>query len=198
MVLDETAIDNLKILSKYNKKTDLITIKNKKQLFVHEKESDYESVNSISDLEYPIYFSFNHLFTMYKKSNHNRSELLFLMDDALSNIYVQFEDILDDKNYIDTMRVLYQIDNVLTTITSRFYRYKCFYTISDRFDNYYNFFQDFLIEYKRNYTSYYYPLTSDSEDEDEDEEEKIVQTNKFEYIMNWLYNTNTDTIVKDE
>ena len=34
MVLDETAIDNLKILSKYNKKTDLLTIKNKKQLFV--------------------------------------------------------------------------------------------------------------------------------------------------------------------
>ena len=197
MVLDETAIDNLKILSKYNKKTDLITVKNKKQLFVHEKESDYESVNSISDLEYPIYFSFNHLFTMYKKTGHGRSELLFLMDDALSNIYVQFEDILDDKNYIDTMRVLYQIDNVLTTITSRFYRYKCIYTINDIFDNYYNFFQNFLIEYKRNYTCYYYPLTSDSEEE-EDIEEKIVQTNKFEYIMNWLYNTNTETIEKNE
>ena len=197
MVLDETAIDNLKILSKYNKKTDLLTIKNKKQIFVHEKESDYESVNSISDLEYPIYFSFNHLFTMYKKTKHDRSELIFLMDDALSNIYVQFEDILDDKNYIDTMRVLYQIDNVLTTITSRFYRYKCIYTINDVFDNYYQYFQDFLNEYKRNYTCYYYPLTSDSEDE-EDTEEKIVQTNKFEYIMNWLYNTNTETIEKNE
>jgi hypothetical protein len=198
MVLDETAINNLKILSKYNKKNDLLTIKNKKQIFVHEKESDYESVNSISDLEYPIYFSFNHLFTMYKKTNHNRSELLFLMDDALSNIYLQFEDIVDYKNYIDTMHVLYQIDNVLTTITSRYYRYKCIYNINDQFDNYYQFFQDFLIEYKRNYTHYYYPLSSDSEDEEEEEEDKIVQTNKFEYIMNWLYNTSTDTIVKDE
>jgi hypothetical protein len=119
------------------------------------------------------------------------------MDDALSNIYVQFEDILDDKNYIDTMRVLYQIDNVLTTITSRFYRYKCFYNINDRFDNYYQYFQDFLIEYKRNYTLYYYPLSSDSEEEEE-EKEKIEEKNKFEYIMNWLYNTNTVAIVKDE
>ena len=43
---------------------------------------------------------------MYKKSNHNRSELLFLMDDALSNIYVQFEDILDDKNVYYLARAL--------------------------------------------------------------------------------------------
>ena len=194
MVLDDTAIDNLKILSKYNKKNDLLTIKNKKEIFIHEKESDYESVNSISDLEYPIYFSFNHLFTMYKKTKHDRSNLLFLMDDALSNIYIQFEDILDDKNYIDTMRVLHQIDNVLTTITSRFYRYKCIYTVNDIFDNYYQIFQDFLNEYKRMYTSKIY---FDSSSDEEDEEEKIIQKNKFEYLLHWLYNTKTN-IEKNE
>ena len=196
MVLNDIAINNLRILSKYNKNNDLLTIKNKKELFIHEKETDYESVNSLSDLEYPIYFSFNHLFTMYKQSNHNRSELLFLMDDALSNIYIQFEDILDDKNYIDALRILHQIDNVLTTITSRYYRYKCFYKVNDLIDNYYNSFQNFLTEYKRNYSYYYYPLTSESEDEEEELEKTISKIG--EYIIDWLYNTNTDIIKKNE
>ena len=197
MILDETAFDNLKILSNYNKKNDLLTIKNKKQIFVHPKESEYESFNSLSDLEYPIYFSFHHLFTIYKKSNYNRQYLLHLMDDALCNIYIQFEDILDDKNYIDTLRVLQQIDKVLTTITNRYHNYRCIYDINDIFDKYYYYFKNFLTEYKRNYSYYYYPLSSESEDEDE-EEPKNISKYKFEYIMSWLYNTNTDIIQKNE
>lgn len=196
MILDDTAIDNLKILSNYDKKKHLLTIKNKKQLFVHEKECEYETVNSLSDLEYPIYFSFHHLFTMYKSPEHKRKELLYLMDDALCNIYVQFEDILDDKNYIDTLCVLQQIDKVLTTITNKYHNYRCIYDINDIFDKYYYYFKNFLTEYKRNYTYYYYPLSSESEDEDE--EPKNISKYKFEYIMSWLYNTNTDIIQKNE
>lgn len=188
MVLDETAIDNLKILSNYNKKRDLLTIKNKKQLYTHEKESDYESVNSLSDLEYPIYFSFHHLFTMYKHTNYDRKYLLYLMDDALCNIYIQFEDVLDDKNYIDILSVLHQIDKVLTTITNRYHNYRCMYNINDIFDKYYYYFRNFLTEYKRNYSYSYYPLSSESESDEEPE--KLETKHKFEYIMNWLYNTN--------
>ena len=200
MVLDEIAINNLKILSTYDKQKNLVTIKNKKQLFVHEKETDYESVNSLSDLEYPIYFSFHHLFTIYKKSNYNRKYLLYLMDDALCNIYIQFEDVLDDNNYIDTIRVLQQIDKVLTTITNRFHNYRCLYTINDIYDNCYNYFRNFLTEYKRNYSYYYYPLSSesDSDNESDEEPEKLETKHKFEYIMNWLYNTNTESIHKNE
>ncbi len=198
MILDETALDNLKILSNYNKKNDLLTIKNKKQIFVHQKETEYESFNSLSDLEYPIYFSFYHLFTIYKKSNYNRKYLLHLMDDALCNIYIQFEDVLDDNNYIDTIRVLQQIDKVLTTITNRYHNYQCFYTINDIYDNYCNYIKNFLTEYKRNYSYSYYPLSSESESESDEKPEKLETKHKFEYIMNWLYNTNTESIQKNE
>ena len=198
MILDEIAIDNLKILSKYDKKRDLLTIQNKKQLFVHEKETEYETVNSLSDLEYPIYFSFHHLFTMYKHTKYDRKYLLYLMDDALCNIYIQFEDLLDDKNYIDILSVLQQIDKVLTTITNKYHNYRCIYNINDIFDKYFYYFRNFLNEYKRNYTYYYYPLTSESESESDEEPEKIETKHKFEYIMNWLYNTKTDIIQKNE
>ena len=188
MTLDEIATDNLLILSKYDKNTQILNVNDKKKLSIQERETDYENIITLNDLEYSIYFSFYHIFTMYKTNNYSRSKMLFLMDDALCNIYEQFDEEIKDKTYINTINILYQIDKLLSTITSRYYRYKCYYTITDICDSYYKYFEIFLKECKKNYTSkIYFDSESSSESDSEDETEEI-QSNKFEYIRSWLYN----------
>ena len=78
MSLDQLALNNLTILSKFKSEKQFLSITNKNKLNINDKEEEYESITTLSDLEYPIHFSFHHTFTMLNNNNvHNSPSITF-------------------------------------------------------------------------------------------------------------------------
>ena len=69
--MDEISLENLKLLINYdNSKDDHLISEGNRLSFI--KEDDFDPINNFKSLEYPIYFTYNHLMNKIS-DNHSIS-----------------------------------------------------------------------------------------------------------------------------
>ena len=114
--MNTVALENLKVINQYNNNYYLIADGN--QLSLVEKD-EYDPVNKLSSLEYPIYFTYHHLFNVLidDKSIYyqQRKVLLENIDDTLYNLM----DLITDFNEKETEENRILID-IVNNIDQRF------------------------------------------------------------------------------
>ena len=139
MNLDLIAINNLSLLSEHNNDTHFLQVNDKIVFEEKEKDKDYENITELNDIEYPLYFTFNHTFTLFDNIElyKSRKHLINLMSSAIENIYDMYRDTIHDDNNKRIKEILKHIDIVIDII----------------FDNYRNNY--FLRRLPRNLTCFY-------------------------------------------
>ena len=112
MELKKIAYNNIKLLANIDTNSDkFINVKDKVILEEKEKDQEFENITEITDIEYPIYFSFTHILTIpYEEIIENytydlREKTIDMMIKAISNIY----DIYGDTIYLDENVRIYTI-----------------------------------------------------------------------------------------
>ena len=116
--MDEISLENLKLLINYDDSKDHHLISEGNRLsFINEDEDDFDPINNLRSLEYPIYFTYNHLMNKIS-DNHSisysqKKNLLNLINCSLDNLYDFIINFEDDNN-----------ENMIAI----------FNTISDRYD----------------------------------------------------------------
>ena len=100
MNLDLLAINNLSILSEHNNDTHFLQVNDKIVFEEKEKDKDYENITELNDIEYPLYFTFNHTFTLLDniKLSKSKKHLMNLMTSAIENIHHIYRDTIHDDN----------------------------------------------------------------------------------------------------
>ena len=94
MELKKIAYNNIKLLANIDTNSDkFINVKDKVILEEKEKDQEFENITEITDIEYPIYFSFTHILTIpYEEIIENytydlREKTIDMMIKAISNIF---------------------------------------------------------------------------------------------------------------
>tara|TARA_B100001094_G_C18185336_1_gene803462 strand:+ start:633 stop:1211 length:579 start_codon:yes stop_codon:yes gene_type:complete len=126
--LDQISFDNLEILLKLNR-DDIISCSGKK--LVNHENKEFVSINSISDIEYSLYFTFMRLLHLREYEYLDRKDLFNNIDDAIDNIY-ENKDLnkLIDENE-DLKEIIEDIDQIY-----EIYSNEITYDIYDNFFNY--------------------------------------------------------------
>lgn len=141
MDLDKIAYSNLKNLSEFDK-NKYISIRDKIFIEVKTNEDDncFENLTDISDIEFSVYFTFNHMLTLYNLTNtyNEKKHILYLIDLSINNLYNVFYEISnsDDTNenqYIRFYTFLNNIDKLYESVYEDYVYYKCNYIIQDYF-----------------------------------------------------------------
>ena len=129
MNLDLLAINNLSILSEHNNDTHFLQVNDKIVFEEKEKDKDYENITELNDIEYPLYFTFNHTFTLFDniKLSKSRKQLINLMSSALENIYDMYRDTIHDDNNKRIKEILKHIDIVIDIIFDNYRNNYCYY-----------------------------------------------------------------------
>ena len=112
--LNQIAIDNIKMLAEFDKENNFISFKDKIILESKEKEENFENITELYDIEYALYFSFNHVLTLVKnydiswyegnrvvtlkQRKYTRDELISDMEDAIENIFDVYNNVMYDDN----------------------------------------------------------------------------------------------------
>lgn len=122
--MEEVAINNLKVLTHPTKlAANQYVLRNNEMIT---NNDSFDTIYSLDDLEYPIYFTFhqllNHVHTSYDNNIHGytRKELINLMIDALDNLMDYYES-TDMKN-INFGNMLDDIDDKVFFV-QQYYRY---------------------------------------------------------------------------
>ena len=85
MELKKIAYNNIKLLANIDTNSDkFINVRDKIILEEKEKDKDFENITEITDIEYPIFFSFNYILT-----------ILAILIILISPIFFQFLNMLD-------------------------------------------------------------------------------------------------------
>ena len=181
-VLHEIAINNLNLLVKEDKNiTTSLFACNGKELNIVDKDN-FDSVYTLKEIEYPIYFTFNHFMTIITDNNEisyrKRKELLGILDDILTALCVlsdYHETELDNKSKDDregSIPEIKQFNAVLNDISDRLDTVRE-RTIVTRCERMYLFFDE-LVEAFQTVSKHLYvtPFDADNEEEDENSEEE--------------------------
>jgi len=171
MNLDLIALQNLEILSHHDNKTHFIEITDKIKLESKEREKDYENVSEINEIEYPLYFTFNHTFLLFNNAELSKSRkyIIQLMQSALDNIYNTYGDFNNER----LIKILDHIDDVIEIINNNYHKYYCYYKIKNMY--YYllsGFSKSMFIMNEMNKSIYgQYEIDSDEEDDSYDSDD---------------------------
>jgi len=193
MELKKIAYNNIKLLANIDTNSDkFINVRDKIILEEKEKDKDFENITEITDIEYPIFFSFNYILTIpYEQIIENythdlREKTITMMIDAISNIY----DIYGDTIYLDEnvriYTILENIDALIFNAKLKHAEYRWYYNIVDYFQYLLTGFNNsvdifFSASKEFNNKLYGYVETSEEEEEevsDEDKEEKEEKEDK--------------------
>ena len=94
--LEEIALSNLEILSHPTKfSANKFRLENNEM--ISNDDDTFDTIYSLDDLEFPVYFTFhqlmNHVHSSYKTkyNGYTRLQLIELMNDALENLYENYE-----------------------------------------------------------------------------------------------------------
>ena len=133
MNLDLIAINNLSLLSEHNNDTHFLQVNDKIVFEEKEKDKEYENITELNDIEYPLYFTFNHTFTLFDniKLSKSRKHLIDLMSSALENIYDMYRDTIHDDNNKRIKEILKHIDIVIDIIFDNYRNNYCYYKCKD-------------------------------------------------------------------
>ena len=110
--MDTIALENIKTLINYNENFYLISDGN--QLSLVEKD-EYDPVNKLSLLEYPIYFTYHHLLTIVSEdsslSYQKRKVILENIDDSLYNL-IDFVTNFNEKETVENKTLIDIVNNI--------------------------------------------------------------------------------------
>jgi len=110
--MDTIALENIKTLNNYNENYYLISDENKLSLV---EKDEYDPVNKLSSLEYPIYFTYHHLLTIvsedYSLSYQKRKIILDNIDDSLYNL-IDFVTNFDEKETEENKLFIDIVNNI--------------------------------------------------------------------------------------
>ena len=182
MNLDTVAIKNIKLLANFDTKLNkFIDVKDKIILEEKEKDDEFENITELSDIEYSLYFSFNHLLTIQYKSiieDYTRKEIINLMIEAITTIYTIYENTIYDDNNIRIYTMLEKIDELVFNANINYKKHTCYYNIIDYYHYLRNSFKALhqASQEVNNIFHGYIVITDDEdysdEEENEDEEEE--------------------------
>ena len=194
MELKKIAYNNIKLLANIDTNSDkFINVKDKVILEEKEKDQEFENITEITDIEYPIYFSFTHILTIpYEEIIENytydlREKTIDMMIKAISNIY----DIYGDTIYLDEnvriYTILEDIDALIFNVKLKHEQHRWYYNIVDYFQYLltgFNIgFHAFCSASKEfNDKLYGYVETSEEEEEEEDSDKEDSDKEEKEYI----------------
>lgn len=136
--LSRIAIDNIKMLANFDKEMNFISFKDKIILESKEKEENYENITELHDIEYALYFSFNHVLTLIKtkdiQKKYTRQELVKDMEDAIEKIFDVYNNVMYDDNNECIYNMLEHIDELIFRKKNDLKYYKAYYYMVDYFD----------------------------------------------------------------
>ena len=177
MNLDTVAIKNIKLLANFDTKLNkFIDVKDKIILEEKEKDDEFENITELSDIEYSLYFSFNHLLTIQYKSiieDYTRKEIINLMIEAITTIYTIYENTIYDDNNIRIYTMLERIDELIFNANINYKKHTCYYNIIDYYHYLRNGFKALhQASQEVNNIFHGYIVTTDDEEENEEEKEE--------------------------
>jgi len=140
MDLKTIAYNNIELLANIDVESNkFINVKDRIILEEKEKDKEFENITEITDIEYPICFSFTYILTIpYKEVIENytydlRKETIDMMIKAISNIY----DIYGDTIYLDEnvriYTILENIDALIFNVKLKHEQHRWYYNIVDYF-----------------------------------------------------------------
>ena len=177
MNLDTVAIKNIKLLANFDIKLNkFIDVKDKIILEEKEKDDEFENITELSDIEYSLYFSFNHLLTIQYKSiieDYTRKEIINLIIKAITTIYTIYENTIYDDNNIRIYTMLEKIDELIFNANINYKKHTCYYNIIDYYHYLCNGFNALhQASQEINNIFHGYIVTTDDEDYSDKEEEE--------------------------
>ena len=184
--LHEIALENLNLLVKEEKNiTSSIFVTDGKKLdVVKDDKNGYDTMFTLKELEYPIYFTFQHFMTIITDNNEisyrKRKELLGILDDIFDSLCELSESReTNNKESEDTSvksfeLILNDISERLDTVRER--------TIVTRCERMYLFFDE-LVEAFQTVSKHLYvtPFDADNEEEAENSEEEDENSEEQEH-----------------
>ena len=180
MNLDLIAINNLSLLSEHNNDTHFLQVNDKIKFEGKEKDKEYENITELNDIEYALYFTFNHTFTLFDnlKLSKSRRHIIHLMASAIENIHDMYRDTIDDDNNKRIKEILKHIDIVIDIIFDNYNRNYCYYKCKDLYSYLVSGFRkSIFIMNEFNKELYGHPYSesesdTDSEDDESSDEKK--------------------------
>ena len=190
--LSKVAMDNLLFLNKGEN-----FINNKYKLnhlsFESSEDDNFDTIYSLKELEYPLYFTFNQLLneihTSYDYAIHgyNRWDIINMLDNVVEMLYQYYESCKENNNIFEAF--LDDIDNKVF-FTQGYYKYGICHWIPIKFNDYLNRFCIKSIKISKEIINNYYlelynpGRYDESSDEDlsvdEDSDDQIEKDNKSE------------------
>jgi len=182
MELKKIAYNNIKLLANIDTNSDkFINVRDKIILEEKEKDKDFENITEITDIEYPIFFSFNYILTIpYEQIIENythdlREKTITMMIDAISNIYNIYGDTIYLDENVRIYTILENIDALIFNAKLKHEEYRWYYNIVDYFQYLLTGFNNsvdtfFSASKEFNNKLYGYVETSEEEEEDSDKE----------------------------
>jgi hypothetical protein len=138
------------MLAEFDKENNFISFKDKIILESKEKEENFENITELHDIEYALYFSFNHILTLVKnydiswyegnrvitlkQRNYTRDELISDMEDAIENIFDVYNNVMYDDNNERIYNMLEHLDELIFRKKYDLKYYKTYYKMIDYFD----------------------------------------------------------------
>ena len=174
--LNQIAIDNIKMLANFDKEKNFISFKDKIILESKENEENFENITELHDIEYALYFSFNHVLTLIKtkdiQKKYTRQELVKDMEDAIETIFDVYNNVMYEDNNECIYNMLDHIDELIFRKKNDLKYYKAYYYMVDYFDylcSGFTAFYDTSIKYQNMNMG----ITDSDSDSDSDSEKEI-------------------------
>ena len=178
--LHEIALENLNLLVREEKNiTKSVFVSDGKKLDVVKDQNGYDTMFTLKELEYPVYFTFQHFMNVIVDRNdlsyRRRKELLGILDDVFDSLCdlsesreTQNKD-SEDTSLNSFQCVLNDISDRLDTVREQ--------TLVTRCERMYLFFDEF-VEALRIVSDQLYVSPFDADDEEEEEEELLHDEDK--------------------
>jgi hypothetical protein len=126
------------MLANFDKEKNFISFKDKIIIESKEKEENFENITELHDIEYALYFSFNHVLTLIKtkdiQKKYTRQELVKDMEDAIEKIFDVYNNVMYDDNNECIYNMLEHIDELIFRKKNDLKYYKAYYYMIDYFD----------------------------------------------------------------
>jgi len=196
MELKKIAYNNIKLLANFDTKSNkFINVKDKIILEEKDKDKEFENITEITDIEYPVFFSFNYILTIpYEQIIENytydlREDMINMMIDAISNIYDIYSDTIFIDENVRIYTILENIDALVFNAKLKHEQHRWYYNIVDYFQYLLTGFNngvDIFCSASKEFNDklYGYVETSDEEEEKKEEEKEEEKEEKKEYIGN--------------
>ena len=140
-LLDETAVNNLKILNDLNQNLNECQLVIDGNKISKSTDENYDKIINLRELEYPIYYTFNQLLnsirysTLYKIENYKTKDLIRLMDNAIDCIVDMLETCEQDPNHDNFTDIIDNIDEKFIILRNR-YETCSIWRITETFNDY--------------------------------------------------------------